>query len=90
MDNGQIWFDSINFAKPKAYCSHEGIEKEPEQMRQSIDEIIEFLGYVMSFRLSQLLFRNPPEPDSFENSIDEKMMIPTKSKLKVSCFGNRL
>jgi len=44
MDNGQIWFDSINFSKPKAYCSHEGIEKEAEETKRSVDEIIDFLG----------------------------------------------
>lgn len=42
MNNGQIWFDSINFAKPKAYCSHEGAEKEPEETIKSVEEIIKF------------------------------------------------
>lgn len=45
MDNGQIWFDSINFAKPKAYCLHEGVEKNQEETKKSVNEIIDFFKY---------------------------------------------
>lgn len=45
MDNGQIWFDSINFAKPVAYRENEeGTEKDQVPTKESANEIIDFLG----------------------------------------------
>ncbi|KAI6173227.1 hypothetical protein M3Y98_01059400 [Aphelenchoides besseyi] len=65
MDNGQIWFDSINFAKPKPDCNHEGTEREPSVVEQSVKEIIRFLETtprdIFDFNLEDKYKKTPQE-----------------------------
>jgi hypothetical protein len=70
MDNGQIWFDSFNFAKPKEHCPHEGVEKDPEMLKASVEEVVKFLGESIPL-------------DEFWEYVDRDVSFPPKDANRV-------